>query len=193
MFRTPETMTRNLRLALICCAVFVGMVGAAYASVPLYRAFCQATGFNGQPKRASAASGQVLNQTVSVRFDTNVHNLPWDFAPEQPSETIRIGSTSLAYFKVTNHGTTPITGRAVYNVSPLQAAAYFSKLECFCFSNQTIKPGETKEFPVAYFVDPQFATDDDVKDVKEITLSYTFYPAVDAPNAAGAPVKVSTR
>lgn len=184
-------MNRNSRIAAICAVVFVAMVGAAYASVPLYRAFCQATGFNGQPKRASAASGEVLNKAVTVRFDTNVRNLPWDFAPEQPSETIRIGSTGLAFFKVTNHGSAPITGRAVFNVAPLQAAAYFSKLECFCFTDQTIKAGETKEFPVAYFVDPQFATDDDVKDFKEITLSYTFYPAVDAPKGGEVAGKVS--
>jgi cytochrome c oxidase assembly protein subunit 11 len=176
-------MNRNARIALVCVVVFVAMVGAAYAAVPLYRAFCEATGFNGAPKRAQAASGAVLNRTVSVRFDTNVRNLPWDFAPEQPSETIRIGSTALAFFKVTNHGSAPITGRAVYNIAPLQAAPYFSKLECFCFTDQTIKPGETKEFPVAYFVDPQFATDDEVKGLQEITLSYTFYPSVEGRGA----------
>jgi cytochrome c oxidase assembly protein subunit 11 len=170
---------RNTLTALLCVAVFALMVGAAFAAVPLYRAFCQATGFNGQPKRGQAAPTRVLNRTVSVRFDTNVHDLPWDFQPEQASQSVRIGATAVAYFKVTNHGSTPITGRAVYNVAPLQAAPYFSKLRCFCFTDQTIKPGETREFPVAYFVDPQFATDDDVKGLQEITLSYTFYPAVD--------------
>jgi cytochrome c oxidase assembly protein subunit 11 len=173
-------MTRNARVALICAVVFFGMVGASFAAVPLYRAFCQATGFGGAVKRSEEASKTQLDRKVTVRFDTNVRDLPWDFQPEQPSETLNIGATGLAFFKVTNHGSTPLTGRAVYNVAPDQAGPYFSKLECFCFTNQTIKAGETKEFPVAYFVDPRFATGDDTKGMSEITLSYTFYPAADA-------------
>jgi cytochrome c oxidase assembly protein subunit 11 len=179
-------MNRNTRVALICVVVFFSMVGAAFAAVPLYRVFCQATGFAGTVRRAGAAPTKVLGRTVSIRFDTNVRGLPWDFHPDQLQQDVAIGATGLAYFKVTNHGTTPLTGRAVYNVAPEQAGAYFEKLECFCFTNQTLQPGETKEFPVAYFVDPAFATGDDTRTLKEITLSYTFYPATD-PRASSAP------
>ena len=156
------------------------MVGASFAAVPLYRAFCQATGFAGTAKRAKAAASERLAQTVTVRFDTNVRGLPWDFRAEQASQTLELGQTGLAFFKVTNHGSTPLTGRALFNVAPDQAGPYFSKLECFCWQNQTIKAGETKEFPVAYFVDPRFAKGDDTQGLKEITLSYTFFPAADA-------------
>jgi cytochrome c oxidase assembly protein subunit 11 len=180
-------VNRNLRVAVICAAVFLGMVGASFAAVPLYRAFCQATGFAGTAKRAQEASKVKLDKQVTVRFDTNVRDLPWDFQPEQATESVKIGATGLAFFKVTNHGSTPLTGRAVYNIAPDQAAPYFEKLECFCFTNQTIKPGETKEFPVAYFVDPRFATGDDTQGLKEITLSYTFYPAADARAQPPAP------
>lgn len=172
-------MNRNLRVAAICAVVFVAMVGAAYASVPLYRIFCQATGFGGTPRRAQEAASHQLDRTVVVRFDTNIRGLPWDFAPEQASETVKIGATNLAFFKVTNNGAQPITGRAAYNVTPESTSPYFSKLECFCFKDQTIKPGETKEFPVAYFVDPLIAQDADAGRVQEITLSYTFYRSPD--------------
>ncbi len=173
-------MSRNARVGLICALVFCAMVGAAFGAVPLYKAFCQATGFAGTARRAKEASKVKLDRMVTVSFDTNVRDLPWDFVAEQPHQDVAIGATNLAFFKVTNHGSTPFTGRAVFNVAPDQAAPYFEKLECFCFTNQTIKPGETKEFPVAYFVDPRFATGDDTQNLKDITLSYTFYPATDA-------------
>lgn len=169
---------RNLTVAIVCATVFGGMVGAAYASVPLYKAFCQLTGYDGTIRRAQAAPGQAIDKTLLVRFDTNVRELPWSFSSEQTSQTVKIGETGLAYFKVTNNGDKPITGRAVYNVVPEQAAAYFQKLECFCFSDQTIAPGKTIEFPVVYFVDPKYATDFETKNKGEVTLSYTFYPAV---------------
>ena len=173
-------MARNTKVALICGAVFVLMVGASFAAVPFYRAFCQATGFAGTAKRAKHAAAERLAQTVTVRFDTNVRDLPWSFQAEQASQTLQLGQTGLAFFKVTNHGSTPLTGRALFNVAPDQAGPYFSKLECFCWQNQTIQAGETKEFPVAYFVDPRFAKGDDTQNLKEITLSYTFFPAADA-------------
>jgi len=160
--------------------VFAAMAGAAYASVPLYRAFCQATGFAGAVSRAKAAPGVILAKTVTVTFDTNVRNLPWTFAAEQRSQKLRIGDTGLAFFNVTNNSDTPLTGHAVYNVSPDQAGAYFHKLQCFCFTDQTI-PAHTKvRFPVVYFVDPQFARDNDTNVFSDLTLSYTFYPAVTA-------------
>jgi cytochrome c oxidase assembly protein subunit 11 len=171
---------QNARLALICAGVFVAMVALAFAAVPFYRAFCQATGFDGTPRRAEAASSRVLALTLVVHFDTNVRGLPWRFAPAQTQQTIHIGATSLAYFKVRNDGDRPLTGRAAYNITPESAAAYFLKIQCFCFNDQTLPPGIEKTFPVIYYVDPKFATDPDTKPLQELTLSYTFYPAPDA-------------
>jgi len=193
MSRSPTRPSRargNARVALICAFVFCGMVGAAFASVPLYKTFCQATGWNGTVKRADAnRSSAVSDQTVTVRFDTNVHGLTWKFEPAQPSQVLKLGESKLAFFRATNTGNVAVTGRAVYNVVPETAGPYFSKLECFCFKNQTIKPGETVEFPVVYYVDPRYAKDPDNATQHEITLSYTFLRAVDqsaAKAAAGA-------
>jgi len=169
----------NLRLALICTAVFVGMTGAAFAAVPLYRAFCQLTGFDGVVRRASAAPDTVLDKTVTVRFDANIRGLDWTFTPSQVKQDVKIGAQTLAHYKVTNNGKTPVTAQAVFNVVPEQAGAYFQKLECFCFSEQTVQPGQTIEYPVIYFVDPEFATDPETRRMPEITLSYTFFPATD--------------
>jgi cytochrome c oxidase assembly protein subunit 11 len=177
---------RNQRLAVICTLVFAGMVGAAYASVPLYQAFCQATGFDGTIRRATAAPKVALDKSLLIRFDTNIHGLPWTFTAEQTSQTVKIGETGLAYFKVTNNAKTPVTGHAVYNVVPEQAGGYFRKLECFCFSDQTIGPGQTIEFPVVYFVDPKYATDQNTRNKHDVTLSYTFYPAVTPKQASTA-------
>jgi len=174
---------RNARLALICAAVFAGMVGMAFASVPFYRAFCQATGFNGAVRRASVAPTTTSAKTVTVRFDTNVRGMAWRFEPAQPRQTVRLGESKLAFFLATNIGDQPVTGRALFNVAPEAAGPYFSKLECFCFKNQTIRPGETVQFPVVYFVDPRYAKDPDVSGEGEITLSYTFFPAVVADQA----------
>lgn len=172
---------RNARLGMICGGVFVAMIGAAFASVPLYRAFCQVTGFDGTVSRATVAPTKVLDKTLTIRFDANTRDLPWDFKADQTSQVVRIGETSMAFFTVTNHGDKPITGRAIYNVVPEQAGAYFRKLQCFCFSDQTIQPGQTIEFPVVYFVDPGFASDIDTKGEPEVTLSYTYFPSTEAP------------
>jgi cytochrome c oxidase assembly protein subunit 11 len=177
---------RNGGVALICGVVFVGMVGAAYASVPLYRAFCQVTGYGGTVRKAEAAPDKVLGQTLLIRFDTNVRGLPWDFTAEQTDQTVKIGETAVATFKVTNRSDKPVTARAVFNVVPEQAAVYFRKLSCFCFSDQTVAAGQTVEMPVLYFVDPKYAEDFETRNGKTITLSYTFYPAVDAKPAAAA-------
>ena len=175
-----DARRRNGVVAIVCGALFLGMVGAAYAAVPIYKAFCQFTGFNGATRRAQTGADKVIDQTLLVRFDTNIRDLPWTLTAEQTSQTVKIGQTGLAYFKVTNNGPTALTGHAVYNVTPDQAGAYFQKLECFCFSDQTIAAGKTVEFPVVYFVDPKYATDFDTKNKSEVTLSYTFYPAVPA-------------
>ncbi len=178
---------RNGGVALICVVGIAGMVGAAYASVPLYRAFCQVTGYGGTVRKAETAPDRVLDQTLQIRFDTNVRGLPWDFSAEQAAQTVKIGETAVATFKVTNHSDKPVTARAVFNVVPEQAAVYFRKLSCFCFSDQTVAAGATVEMPVLYFVDPKYAQDFETKNGKSITLSYTFYPATDVkPGAAKA-------
>jgi cytochrome c oxidase assembly protein subunit 11 len=171
---------RNRRIGVICAATFAAMVGAAYASVPLYKAFCQVTGYEGTVRKATAAPTQVLGQTLDIRFDANVRDLPWDFQALQTTQVIKIGETKVALFRVTNHSDKAVTGRAVFNVTPSAAGAYFEKLSCFCFSDQTIEPGKTVEMPVLYFVDPKYADDPETKNKGQITLSYTFYPAVDA-------------
>lgn len=171
---------RNRKVALISVAAFVLMVGAAFASVPLYKAFCQVTGFDGTVRKAEAAPTKALDRKLTIRFDANVRELPWTFTAEQTSQEVRIGQTGLAFFKVTNNGDKPVTGRAIYNVVPESAGAYFAKLECFCFSDQTIPPKTTIEFPVVYFVDPKFAEDFETKGKGEVTLSYTFFPSVEA-------------
>lgn len=172
------------------------MIGAAYASVPLYKAFCQVTGFDGTVRRAEAAPDKVLDRMLTIRFDANVRDLPWTFTAEQVTQDVRIGQTGLAFFKVTNNGDTPVTGRAIYNVVPESAGAYFQKLECFCFSDQTIPAKTTIEFPVVYFVDPKYAEDFETKGKGEVTLSYTFFRSVDGErvekHANAAPPKHSS-
>jgi len=169
-------MQRNARIAILCAVLALGMVGAAYAAVPLYRLFCQVTGFDGTVRRAEAAPARTLDRTMTVRFDTNVRDLDFEFRPEVNFQEVRIGETALAFFKVTNRSDRAVTAQAVYNVVPETAGAYFQKLECFCFSEQTIGPGQTVEFPMTYFIDPELASDPATKRMREITLSYTFYP-----------------
>ena len=180
---------RNAVVALICGVAFTGMVGAAYAAVPLYRAFCQLTGFDGATRRADVASDKVLAKTVTVRFDANVSGLPWTFTASQTAQTARIGETKLAFFKVTNNSDRPVTARAVYNVVPEQAGIYFQKLQCFCFNDQTIAARATVEMPVLYFIDPKYADDINTKGKPEVTLSYTFYPSVAKQAQGVAPPK----
>lgn len=182
----PRAAARNGRVALLLTLVAGLMVGAAFAAVPLYRLFCQVTGFDGTPQVASAASGEVLDRTINVRFDTNVRGLPWDFEAEQVSQTLRIGESGMAFFSVTNNSDQPITGTAMYNVVPETAGAYFQKLQCFCFDAQTIAAGQTVEFPMLYFIDPEITRDFETAKVNEITLSYTFFPTEGA-----APAKVA--
>ena len=158
--------------------------GVAFAAVPLYHAFCQATGFAGAVRRASYAPTRISDRTVIVGFDTNVRDLDWSFAPKVRSQTVRLGDSKLAFFVVTINSNAPLTGRAAYNVTPESAGPYFSKLECFCFKNETVQPHQTVAFPVVYFVDPRFGTNDDTRDIRQITLSYTFYPVKALANAA---------
>ena len=168
-------MNKNA-VALVCAAAVMAMTGAAFAAVPLYRMFCQVTGFDGTVKKAETAPDVQLDQTVLIRFDTNVRDLPMTFRAEQVSQRVRIGETGVAFFDVTNTSDRPISAKAAYNVVPERAGPYFQKLQCFCFDEQIIQPGQTMKFPVQYFVAPEMATDREARGVEEITLSYTFYP-----------------
>lgn len=165
--------------------VVFAMVGAAFAAVPLYRAFCQATGFNGVARRVEKIDFKPSDRRITVRFDTNVRGLPWAFNAEQVTETVQLGKASLAYFKVKNTGARDLTGRAAYNLYPEASGAYFIKTQCFCFNDQTLKAGEEATFPVIFYVDPKFASDSSTAGLSEITLSYTFYPAPDAKATSG--------
>ncbi len=177
----------KLRTGLLTALVAVGMVGLAYASVPLYRIFCQVTGFGGTTMKVSESEvpAQPLARTISVRFDANVApGLSWSFAPVKSHETVRIGERRLTFYRATNHSDQPITGTATFNVSPDTAGGYFMKTQCFCFQEQTLKPGQTVDMAIVYFVDPAILDDADGRRIDEITLSYTFFP-VDTPTASG--------
>ena len=177
MSRVVPDPKKNRRVAIAAACVFAGMVGLAYASVPLYKVFCKATGFGGTTQVATRAPG-AINQYIDVRFDANTSSeLDWRFQPKQTVMRVKIGEQNMAYFEATNLSDKVKTGSAIYNVSPPTVGAYFDKIQCFCFTKQTLKPGESAEFPVTFFVDPAILKDADNRDTQEITLSYTFYPA----------------
>jgi len=185
-----RTLTRDAVVASICGFVVVLMVGASYAAVPFYDWFCRATGFNGTTQVAtSAPSDAPLQRKISVRFDANVGpGLPWKFEPEQNEIEVRIGEVVTVFYTVTNQAARTTTGVAAYNVAPLTVGAYFQKINCFCFTEQTMGPGEKREMPVVFYVDPQLAKDSENDGLNTITLSYTFYPVRDPapkPVAAG--------
>lgn len=164
-----------VRTGLIAGVVAILMVGAAYAAVPLYRAFCQATGFGGTISRAVSAPKVQLDRKLTVTFDTNVLGVPFTFEPVERNQEIKIGATGLAHFKVTNYSDHAVTARAVYSVVPETAGAYVRKIQCFCFSDQTLQAHQTVEFPTVYFIDPGFATDRETNTFTNVTLSYTFF------------------
>jgi cytochrome c oxidase assembly protein subunit 11 len=172
----PQGTGRQVRTAMLAVLGICFMTGLAWASVPLYRMFCQATGVGGAVGRAIRAPGAVAGK-IQIDFDTNVApGMKWSFRPENPTETIDIGARDMAFFVATNTSDKPITGTATYNITPYQAAPYFKKIQCFCFTQQTLQPGETARMPVIFFVDPAILKDRDANDVQTITLSYTFYP-----------------
>jgi cytochrome c oxidase assembly protein subunit 11 len=174
---------RNGRTAGLAALLVAAMVGLAFASVPLYRLFCQVTGFGGTPMRADqfAASLQPTGKLMSVRFDANVNSaLPWEFRPERHVERVAVGARDMAFYTAKNLSDRPITGTATFNVTPAQAGQYFTKIQCFCFTEQTLQPGEEMRMPVIFFVDPKILEDKEASRISEITLSYTFYP-VDPP------------
>ncbi|WP_439468736.1 cytochrome c oxidase assembly protein [Blastomonas fulva] len=177
---SPDVSRRNRKAALLALCFAGGMLGMGYAAVPLYRIFCEATGFGGTTMKVSeetASAIAVTDKQIVVRFDSNVSSaLPWRFKPENPTEKISIGARDMAAFVAENLSSKPVTGTATFNVTPVQAGRYFAKVQCFCFTEQTLQPGEKVRMPVIYYVDPAILTDPDTKDIEEITLSYTFYP-----------------
>jgi cytochrome c oxidase assembly protein subunit 11 len=174
-------LRRDTTVAALCGLLVAFMVGASYAAVPFYNWFCRATGFNGTTMVAtSAPSTGPLTRTIAVRFDSNTSGgLPWKFVPEKSEITVRIGEVVTVFYTVTNQSARPTTAQAAYNVAPLTVGSYFQKINCFCFTEQTLAPGETREMPVVFYVDPALAADSENDGLNSITLSYTFYPVRD--------------
>jgi cytochrome c oxidase assembly protein subunit 11 len=172
-------------------AVVVGMVGLSYAAVPLYRIFCQVTGFAGTPQVAKQASDVVTDRVMKVRFDSMVNGLPWALQPVRREMRLRVGETGVAYYRAENLSDRPVIGTATFNVTPAKAGPYFNKVECFCFTEQRLEPGQVVEMPVSFFVGPEIETDINLDEVRTITLSYTFYPVRnDEKSAAASPGSV---
>ncbi len=174
------------RTAVGAAAIVAGMTALGFASPPLYAMFCAVTGLDGTTQRGDGSGVRGLaGKTVEVRFDANhVPTLPWSFVPEKREQVVTLGEKNMAFFTATNHARFPVTGRATFNVTPTQAGSYFAKIQCFCFTEQTLQPGQTVRMPVIFYVDPAVAKDPDTRDIAAITLSYTFYP-IDAPAPRG--------
>ncbi|MFU0506460.1 cytochrome c oxidase assembly protein [Pseudaminobacter sp. NGMCC 1.201702] len=183
-----KTQRSNKLIAAICLAFLSGMIGMAYAAVPLYAMFCQITGYGGTTQRVEQYSDRVLDKKITIRFDANTSGgLAWNFEPVQRDITIRIGETAQAHYAATNVSDKPTAGRATFNVTPAIAGAYFNKVECFCFTDTTLKPGETLDMPVIFYVDPDVVDVPELKNVETITLSYTFFPIDAEKPVAAAP------
>jgi cytochrome c oxidase assembly protein subunit 11 len=162
------------------------MIGAAYASVPLYRLFCESTGFAGTPQRVARSSEAMLDKTITIRFDANVTpGMPWRFEPVQPTLDVKIGENALAFYRATNLSDHRLTGMATFNVTPEPAGGFFNKIQCFCFTEQVLEPGQSVEMPVSFFIDPEIVKDRDGRSISLIVLSYTFYPVEAKPGLAG--------
>ena len=192
--KVARGLGRDAAVAAICGGVVVLMVGASYAAVPFYNWFCRTTGFNGTTQVATSAPASApLARKIAVRFDANVAGgLPWKFEPEQTEIEVRIAEVVTVFYTVTNQAARTTTGQAAYNVAPLTVGAYFQKINCFCFTEQTLAAGEKREMPVVFYVDPALVKDSDNDGLNSITLSYTFYPVRDPaakPLAAGEPDK----
>lgn len=180
----------NRVVAGMCIAFFGGMIGMAYAAVPLYTMFCQATGYGGTTRRATTQyADRVLDRDITIRFDANTSGVPWEFQPVARSMSMKIGETVEAHYTATNKFDKATTGRATFNVQPEMAGSYFNKVECFCFTDTTLKPGETLDMPVVFYVDPDIVDAPELKDIKTITLSYTMFPVEGNKPVASVPVE----
>ncbi len=178
----PDTRqtSRNARVALLCGCLVASMVGMAYAAVPLYRIFCQVTGYGGTTQVADATSATIIERKITIRFDANVSpDMDWSFKPVQKAVELKVGETGLAFYRAVSRSSRDTMGTATFNVTPLAAGAYFNKIDCFCFTEQKLKAGQTVDMPVTFFVDPEIDQDPDLTKLTEITLSYTFYPIED--------------
>jgi cytochrome c oxidase assembly protein subunit 11 len=189
---TADTAQRNLRTGVLAFAGACAMLGLGYASVPLYRLFCQVTGFGGttmiaSESKAASAAAMATGAKISIRFDASAaSNMPWTFRPAQATDTVTIGERDIATYVAKNVSNEPITGMATFNVTPEQAGKYFNKIQCFCFTEQTLAPGQEVTMPVLYFVDPAMLDDPNMQGVEQITLSYTFHRAADPVKPAPA-------
>lgn len=180
----------NTTIVVSCVALVAGMLGLSYAAVPLYEMFCRVTGYGGTTQRAEAAPDQVLDRTIQIRFDANQgRELNWTFKPVANTMMVRIGENALGFYAAENTGNVATTGTATFNVTPEIAGSYFSKIDCFCFEEQTLKPGQRVEMPVSFFVDPEIMNDPDARDLTQITLSYTFFPVDDGGNTGERPAE----
>ncbi len=179
----------NRKVVLGCLAALAVMGSVTAASPALYKLFCQVTGYGGTTQRVTAPSTQVLDKVVTVRFDANVSpSLHWKFEPVQPTMDVKIGENALAFFRATNMSDKPLKGTAAFNVAPDVAGIYFNKIECFCFKEQTLQPGQSVEMPVSFFLDPKMVEDRDTAGLSNVTLSYVFYPSertAEAPGKSG--------
>ena len=170
--------SRNRKTLLTCVAVVAGMTGLSFASVPLYDLFCRVTGYAGTTQIATESNGTVVDRIMRIRFDASTNSaLPWTFVPVQREISMRIGETAVAFYQAKNNDDETITGTATFNVTPLKVGKYFTKIECFCFTEQQLKPGQSADMPVTFFVDPEIVNDPNLDDVTTITLSYTFFRA----------------
>ncbi|MTI18649.1 cytochrome c oxidase assembly protein [Rhodobacteraceae bacterium RKSG542] len=190
---------KNGKVALICVGIFAGMLGAAFAAVPLYDLFCRVTGYGGTTQRADEASQTILDREIIVRFDANTNSdLPWDFGPKQKVVRVKLGQMAEVAYEARNLASAKTTGTSTFNVSPSEMGGYFNKIDCFCFTEQPLASGESIDMPVLFFIDPEMDKDEDLRHIKEVTLSYTFFKvdaeeqtaAVEAPDASSAPNKL---
>lgn len=180
-------LSRHGVVGLSLAALVAGMLGLSYAAVPLYDLFCRVTGFAGTTQRAEKPSETVLDRRITVRFDANLaRGMVWRFAPAQRQMDVKIGENALAFYRASNPTSEPLHGTATFNVTPEIAGSYFNKIECFCFTEQLLKPNQTVDMPVSFFVDPEIVNDPDARHITEITLSYTFFPAKDQPDVSAA-------
>lgn len=185
--RQTAVSHRHLVVASTMAGLVVGMLGLSYAAVPLYQLFCQVTGYGGTTQRAEQAPDTVLDRKITVRFDANTaRGLGWKFQPAQRAIELKIGESALAFYRAENASAKTVTGTATFNVTPEAAGSYFNKIECFCFTEQTLKAGESTDMPVTFFIDPEMVNDPEAKNIQEITLSYTFFPAKEGNEVAEA-------
>ncbi|MDF1793603.1 MAG: cytochrome c oxidase assembly protein [Thalassobaculaceae bacterium] len=192
--RARATRRSNRRVAVVLGGIVVGMVGVSFAAVPLYSIFCAVTGFGGTTSRADAAPGMTVDRKFTVRFDANVNEgLDWEFVPAVRTAEVEMGVETLAFFRATNDSDKPVVGTAAFNVTPHKSGQYFMKIDCFCFTEQVLMPGQTVDMPVQFFLDPELMKDPKMDGVTTITLSYTFYPAEDQSKAQQLALAPSVR